>query len=141
MNRFVLGVALAMSLCLAGTTKTEQYFGPGYGGFNSGRCGGGWSYGLGYREELPHFALYPPVYYSLPVPRTYGYSPFAYPPGVMTPEIVVEEKSETIINPHVPNTRRSQPESTDQPTGLRVTSNVKVISNPYVLSADGLAAN
>jgi hypothetical protein len=139
MNRIVLGVALAMSLGLAGSSKAEQYFGPAYGGFGSGWCGGGWSYGLGYREELPHFALYPPVYYSLPVPRTYGYSPFAYPPGVMTPEIV-EDKSETIINPHVPNSGGSQPESSDQPTGLRVTSNVRVIHNPYVTPTDGLVA-
>ena len=33
----------------------------------------------------PYFALYPPVYYSYPVPRTYGFSPYAYPPGTMTP--------------------------------------------------------
>jgi len=42
-------------------------------------------------ERIPYFALYPPVYYSLPVPRTYGYSPFAYPPGTMTPELLEPE--------------------------------------------------
>ena len=36
-------------------------------------------------ESVPYFALHPPVYYSYRVARTYGYSPFPYPPGVMTP--------------------------------------------------------
>ena len=36
-------------------------------------------------ESVPYYALYPPVYYSYHVARTYGYSPFAYPPGVLTP--------------------------------------------------------
>jgi len=29
---------------------------------------------------LPHFAVYPPVYYSQPIARTYGQYPFAYLP-------------------------------------------------------------
>jgi hypothetical protein len=33
----------------------------------------------------PYFALFPPVYYSYAVPRTYGFSPYAYPPGTITP--------------------------------------------------------
>jgi hypothetical protein len=54
-----------------------------------------WNYGCGpwgyfppggyYPERIPYYSLYPPVYYSHPVPRTYGYSPFAYPPGIFTP--------------------------------------------------------
>ncbi len=36
-------------------------------------------------ESVPYFALHPPVYYSYRIARTYGYSPFAYPPGVLTP--------------------------------------------------------
>ena len=31
-------------------------------------------------ESVPYFALHPPVYYSYRVARTYGFSPFAYPP-------------------------------------------------------------
>jgi hypothetical protein len=35
------------------------------------------------QESIPYFALHPPVYYSYPpVPRTYGDSPFPYPPGM-----------------------------------------------------------
>jgi hypothetical protein len=46
-----------------------------------------WGYGYGSvsANDVPYFSLYPPVYYSYRVARTYGYSPFAYPPGVMTP--------------------------------------------------------
>ena len=36
-------------------------------------------------ESVPYYSLHPPVYYSHRVARTYGYSPFAYPPGVLTP--------------------------------------------------------
>ena len=60
---------------------------PPYYGYYQG-CGS-WPYFPpgGYApERLPHYALYPPVYYSFPVARTYGYSPFAYPPGVATPD-------------------------------------------------------
>jgi hypothetical protein len=55
----------------------------------------GWPYapygwGCGYQsiystDTVPYFSLHPPVYYSHRVARTYGYSPFAYPPGVLTP--------------------------------------------------------
>ena len=46
-----------------------------------------WSYGYANSSvsDVPYFSLYPPVYYSYRVARIYGYSPFAYPPGVMTP--------------------------------------------------------
>ncbi len=46
-----------------------------------------WTYGYAstYLSDVPYFSLYPPVYYSYRVARTFGYSPFAYPPGVMTP--------------------------------------------------------
>src|SRR3954470_23644902 len=67
----------------------------------------GWDIAELYRElynNLPYFALHPPVYYSQPVPRTYGYSPFAYPPGVMTPEIACAPQPVTINNPYVPST-------------------------------------
>ena len=37
-------------------------------------------------QPIPFHALYPPVYYSHIVPRPYGYSPYAYYPGIVTPE-------------------------------------------------------
>jgi hypothetical protein len=72
----------------------------------------------------PYFALHPPVYYSLPVPRTYGYSPFAYPPHVLTPEVVVPLEVE---NPHVP--REGAPPA--EPTG-RTAAVGQLFINPFV---------
>jgi hypothetical protein len=76
-------------------------------------------------DSVPYYSLHPPVYYSMPVPRTYGYSPFAYPPGFMTPEIMPAEPK-VMSNPHAP--RRSSPKR----IGERVTMSPRVIVNPYV---------
>lgn len=113
---------------------------------------GGWGWGGGYdvaylygqmAYNVPHFAAFPPVYYSYPVPRTYGYSPFAYPPGTMTPEVVMgEEQPLEIVNPYVPSKETSSsnvdqsaaaaPRDERQPEPL-------VIINPYVTNAKSLA--
>jgi hypothetical protein len=72
-------------------------------------------------DYIPYFAKHPPVYYSRPVARTYGYSPWAYPPTVMTPELMV-------VNPYVPQSTR---------TGARadqVSKGPKTIVNPFVES-------
>ena len=37
-------------------------------------------------EDIPLYALHPPVYYSHIVARPYGYSPYAYYPGIVTPD-------------------------------------------------------
>lgn len=37
-------------------------------------------------DRVPYYAMHPPVYYSYPVARPYGYSPFALPPGVLPVE-------------------------------------------------------
>ena len=101
----------------------------------------GWGWGCGIpfyypfyaqygRESIPYFALHPPVYYSYPVPRTYGYSPFAYPFGSPTPEIEwgppkVEKKPEPKMmnNPHVREASHREHTGQVEP---------KVIHNPYV---------
>ena len=57
-----------------------------YGGPYSSVCWGyGWPASHFDNGAVPYFSLHPPVYYSYRVARTYGYSPFAYPPGVLTP--------------------------------------------------------
>src|SRR5262245_13412112 len=103
------GVLLALAmLCgaAAATARAEQPApGWGYG------CGIPFYYPFSAQdggESIPYFALHPPVYYSYPVPRSYGYSPFAYPFGSPTPEIEwgppkVEKKPEPKLmsNPHV----------------------------------------
>jgi hypothetical protein len=72
-------------------------------------CSPGMAYFLGYPydqfrlQNIPFYSLYPPVYYSQPVARPYGYSPFAYPPGFTTPEPVAVEAPKVMVNPHVPS--------------------------------------
>lgn len=95
-------------------------------------------------RRVPYFAAHPPVYYSQPVPRTYGYSPFAYTPDTRTPDVVPAMQPVEIVNPYV------QPSSstTTTPTapkasstkGRTISNSVKVkeytgpltILNPYV---------
>lgn len=79
-------------------------------------------YSLGQIPTPPYYALHPPVYYSLPVPRTYGYSPYAYPGSVRTPEV---EMAEVIENPHA----KDKPEVTPARTVA-----YQIIDNPYVRS-------
>ena len=113
-------------------------------------CGGsgcGWDYGYGYlynilRYEVPHFAAFPPVYYSEPVPRTYGYGPFAYPPGVMTPEIMGEAQPVTINNPFVPKTQSAPAdEKSDRTASVTTQPEPLVIVNPFVTGKQAVAAS
>ena len=108
-------------------------------------CGWGCDYGYGWlynslRYEVPHFAAFPPVYYSYPVPRTYGYSPFAYPPHVMTPDVVDEVKPLTIINPFVPGTKpASAAAKSDRSAATSEHHEPLVIINPFVAPNRALA--
>lgn len=54
-------------------------------------------------EEIPYFAKFPPVYYSHIVPRPYGVSPYAAPPGIVPTEYMVQPMTqpEVIRNPYV----------------------------------------
>jgi hypothetical protein len=122
-------------------------------GFNRG-FGGGFGFGGGYDDcdfaelyrqlynNLPYFALHPPVYYSEPVPRTYGYSPFAYPPGVMTPEIACAPQPVTINNPYAPATAPSVAPAganTDRSAATRPQIEPLVVLNPYVTQSGSVA--
>lgn len=73
----------------------------------------------------PYFALHPPVYYEMPIPRTYGYGPWAYPPYMTTPEIVAPTP-EIIQNKFVPQPVKQEPENP------KMASAPKMIRNPYV---------
>ncbi|HEY2883524.1 MAG TPA: hypothetical protein VGJ15_13850 [Pirellulales bacterium] len=100
MKRIIcLAILFLTALAVGNATpaKAQGYCG-GYGG-----CGINFPYGLyGSRvNDVPYFAMFPPVYYSMPVPRTYGWSPFAYPPGTMTPEVEADSPEE-LVNPYVP---------------------------------------
>ncbi len=87
-------------------------------------------------DEVPYFSMFPPVYYSMPVPRTYGWSPFAYPPGTMTPEVAADGP-EDIINPYVPQNKEAKPA---KPTSARTAAfhphTPQMLVNQFV-SAEG----
>lgn len=119
--------------------------GIGHNGINRGftalGVGGDYSYGWDiadlYRQlyqNLPYFALHPPVYYSEPVPRTYGYSPFAYGPEVMTPDVVEGSRPVTIDNPYVPlkNASPAEVKTTDRSAAAERPIEPLVIVNPFV---------
>ena len=133
MKRFgtLILLSLVLAICFV-FTSTASANGP-FG------CGDWWGingpYGLyGNRvNEVPYFAMFPPVYYSLPVPRSYGWSPFAYPPGTMTPA-VEPPKPQAITNPYVPQCSPSSTEAKAKTTGYEAPPPKEVI-NPFVKSA------
>lgn len=97
-------------------------------------------YGLGYVPVPPYFAVHPPVYYTYPVGRTYGYSPFAYSGDTPTPE-VAPPKPQEILNPHVKPDAKSDAKPDELPkkktaagTTGKVTAAPLVVRNPFVLS-------
>ena len=71
------------------------------------------------------------MYYSYPVPRPYGYSPFAYPPGTMTPDIPPQAAAATFRNPHVPAPKATK--ASDQVTA--VDAGPRTYYNPFVKRA------
>jgi hypothetical protein len=116
-------------------------------GLGFGFADGGYSDIFGYAElyrelynNLPYFALHPPVYYSVPVPRTYGYSPFAYPGDIMTPELAAPVQPVTILNPHV-NQKAEKPAEAAKDRAASVEMQVKplVVVNPFVASGRAMA--
>lgn len=135
MKHLVWAAAVVCGLQVS-TASAQQVAGnPCLYGFNGG-------YGLYYNiygyETVPYFALHPPVYYSYPVARPYGYSPWAYPPGTMTPDVESVQPKE-MINPHVepapaqPTNDNSARRADDAPVPL-------VILNPFVDQAQDAAA-
>ncbi len=114
-----------LAATLAHTASAQDCYGqPGYG----------WPY-LGSAlspnslDYIPYFAAHPPVYYSAPVPRSYGYSPYAYPPGTRTPEIQVVQP-QVMINPFVPRKGTTEP-AEEVKTAVR---QPKRITNHFVKS-------
>ncbi len=115
-----------------------------YGG--GGGDWGGWGLGYLYGSldyNVPYFAAHPPVYYSYPVPRTYGYSPFAYPPGVMTPDIEMGEEAHPveIVNPYVPREQQDQARADQSASNAKISTQPEplVIINPFVAGAKSIA--
>lgn len=100
-------------------------------------------------RRVPYFAAHPPVYYSVPVPRTYGHSPFAYTPDTRTPEVAGGcVQPVEILNPYVPSSSSDEPakSSAQKPSVVRnrtISNSEKpaekptgpvTIINPFVVS-------
>jgi hypothetical protein len=142
-TQLVILLVMVAALFVAAPVATAQGGDGCFGG------GWGWGYDLGYLYNsldynVPYFAAHPPVYYSYPVPRTYGYSPFAYPPTVMTPDVVMSEAHPVqIINPYVPSSKQDAAASQDQSAAAAPQTNRQpqplVIINPYVAGAGSIA--
>lgn len=135
--------AAAMVVSVGATAGRADAQCAGIGGF--GGWGGYWGVGDLYRvlaDNVPYYAAFPPVYYSRPVARTYGYSPFAYPPGVMTPE--VECAPLAIENPYfegsVPvDAPAAEPTRVDQTTRADKPVEPLMVVNPYVVDGAAVA--
>jgi hypothetical protein len=134
LRRLLLVAAIAAAGTIGAGRAQAQYGGCGYGGY------GYWDIGRLYSvlsQNVPHFAAFPPVYYSVPVARTYGYSPFAYPPGVMTPEVMTVEPL-SIINPFIDASTTGTADATEAPMDRTTAAPVKAaplaIINPFVAS-------
>lgn len=133
-TRLVLSLIVAAACCLVSAPEAKAQYangcGYGYGGcgvFDMGRL-----YGV-LANNVPYYAAFPPVYYSAPVPRTYGYSPFAYPPGYTTPELAAESKPLEIINPHIKTSIETASEAAeDQVTQTPAAPAPLLVLNPYV---------
>lgn len=123
-TRTLLAASL-VALCFALLPNSAQA--QGVGGYGNAWLYPGYWYNVYGMESIPYFSLHPPVYYSRPVPRPYGWSPFAYPPGTFTPEPEVVVQPQVMRNPHVEQSSTSDDRVTAvQPLRIR---------NPYVTEA------
>lgn len=132
----VRGVAAVVLMAgLAGSARAVP--GPYFWGWG---CGGSWyPPGAGYSaDRLPYYALYPPVYYSGIVPRTYGQSPYAYPaypPAAVPPQgsdaaapVAPSPSPRLVINPYV-----SQPEEVSSPARPADAAGMPLVVYPAAL--------
>ena len=106
--------------------------------------GYGFPYSWGYQssiyslDRIPYFSQHPPVYYSYPVPRTYGYSPYAYPPWFKTPQSNAPAPEPlTLDNPYVPK-RAKAAEASDRAASVNRQPQPLVITNPYFQPASAV---
>ena len=124
----LFGVVGVVVLASVPDVASAQY--AGYGGPYVPYC---WDYGYAgvYGSEMPYFTLHPPVYYSYRVARTFGYSPFAYPPYVMTPDSEPPRTSAV----HKP----AADEGVETPDGPQAIGQPLRIENPFVEQANRAA--
>jgi hypothetical protein len=116
--------------CLFVVVSCTTAFGQGWN-YYPANWNGCYSHGSYACDYVPYYAMHPPVYYSYHTARTYGDSPYPYPPGIsalqqafsaITPQIIKNEYAgEDSSMPGEQSVRTIQP--------LR-------ISNPFVEQTD-----
>ncbi|MFC1758190.1 hypothetical protein ACFL2H_05415 [Planctomycetota bacterium] len=121
----LFAVAFA-AVCFAAQSASAQdsYYPYGSGGSRWDNCFSS-PYASSRIPTPPYFSIHPPVYYSVPVPRTYGHSPYAYPGTSRTPDVEMA-KTATIINPYATK-KASKTKSTNNKTA----SKSRMIINPF----------
>jgi hypothetical protein len=127
--KFTLPLALFAVLAIATSSAKAQC-----GDYGIGNCwfgnlnafgSSGTLYGSGYLPVPPYFAVHPPVYYSHPYYRPYGWSPFAQP-GWSAP---VALKPVAVVNPYVPAAKPVAKEAPEAPKDN--TAQAEMIINPF----------
>ncbi len=114
LSRWLPGLLLVLGV-FSWTTEAQAYYPYGYYG------GTGYLYRGYHHEHIPYFSLYPPVYYSYPVQRTYGAIPFSYPygygdaasAGVSYEPASTTAMPQTLINPYVEQDEEEASSSTE----------------------------
>ena len=122
-----------VAFCLAGPlvaeVRADGYLGrTGLPWFAYGYSGS--LYGLGRLPVPPYYAIHPPVYYSLPQARPYGYSPFAYSGNYQPP---AEPARRLVRNPFIEDAPLPEPA---QPQSDVTTSTARLIANPFYSAND-----
>ena len=136
MNRITLVMLLALAVCFTFVDVTPA-------SAQVGCNGGGWSdsayFGFYNRRWIdvgqmpPYFSQFPPVYYSVPIARPYGWSPFALRPQDFDRLPTVEIEPKMVMNPFVKQ-KDTAGDSTDQKTAA--VPKPKMIINPFVAAED-----
>jgi hypothetical protein len=76
-------------------------------------------------NEIPYFAMNPPVYYSHVVARPYGWSPFPHPFGSASFAYERVSQPQVVVNQYVSPSAASQATAAQPPLPLRIV-------NPFV---------
>ena len=104
-----------------------------------GGCYGGGFNGWGVNcyepidRQPPYFAVHPPVHYSSMVPRTYGYSPYAYPGIVRTPSRAASRPM-IVKNPHFKVRSKGKVHRKTDKTASTRSVEPLVVQNPFFKS-------
>jgi hypothetical protein len=130
--RLIVPAAVLAALAFANTASAQC------GGYGVGNCwfgnlnaygSSGTLYGSGYLPVPPYFAVHPPVYYSHPYYRPYGWSPFAQP-GWAAP-VALRPTPVAVANPYVPKFKVEPREAAEEKNN---TAKAVMIENPYFVA-------